>query len=150
MNDRDHLSPNLAADQESTTQNYRSQLKEDYKATRRSTMSEQQTSFRKYMASQKEDERHTTSTKDKIQQRLLLKMGKQFGDDAETLKIISGVIRTHLKDGRKIKPEDIDSIEHEIFTRISNTNTNIALDVFHPRLVEKSNRKCMDLNHYGG
>ena len=48
------------------------------------------------------------SIKDKICQRLLLKMGGKFGDDPGTLKVISAILQGYIKDGRKLKPDDID------------------------------------------
>ena len=90
-----------------------------------------------------------TSTKDKIFQRLLLKMGKQFGDDQATLKVISTVLQTYVQNGKPLKADDIDQMEHEIFKRISNTSSNIALDQFHPRLVTKAQKKVTGLDKHG-
>ena len=92
-----------------------------------------------------------TSIKDKIYQRLLLKMGKQFGDDPETIKIIAGVIKLYVKDGSQIQAKDLDNLEQDIFKRLCNTNNNIALDAFHPRLVEKAERKKLGgFDQFGG
>ena len=68
------------------------------------------------------------SIKDKIYQRLLLKMGGKFGDDPGTLKVISSILQGYIKDGRKLKPDDIDQMETDIFQRLSNVSKNIALD----------------------
>ena len=54
-----------------------------------------------------------------------------------------------MKDGRQLKPEDIDQMEEEIFQKLSNVNTNIALDAFHPRLVATGKRKNTNLDKYG-
>jgi len=48
-----------------------------------------------------------------------------------------------------MKPDDIDLIEEEIFQRLSNAHTNIALDAFHPRLVVSGAKKCTALDKYG-
>lgn len=66
--------------------------------------------------------------KDRVIQRLVIKMGKQFGDDSVSLQIIVNVLKKHIKDGQDLCPQDIDLIEREIFQRLSNTSTNIALD----------------------
>ena len=42
---------------------------------------------------------------------MILKMGKQFGDDQETLKVISNVLKQHMQDGKQLKSDDIDSME---------------------------------------
>ena len=54
-----------------------------------------------------------------------------------------------MQDGKQLKSEDIDSMEQEIFQRVSNTSTKIALDQFHPRLVEKAQKKANGLNKHG-
>ena len=51
------------------------------------------------------------------------------------------VIKHHVKDGSQIQAKDLDNIEQDIFKRMCNTSNNIALDAFHPRLVEKAERK---------
>ena len=42
-------------------------------------------------------------------------MGKQFGDDPKTLSVISNVLEKYVSDGRKLKPQDIDQMEIDIF-----------------------------------
>jgi len=39
-------------------------------------------------------------------------------------------VQGFFKDGRKLQPDDIDKMEDEIFKRMSNMTTNIALDQF--------------------
>ena len=65
----------------------------------------------------------------------MLKMGKQFGDDPFSMQVIVNVLGKHIKDGKDLTPSDIDSIEREIFQKLSNKHSNIALDQFHPRLI---------------
>ena len=48
------------------------------------------------------------TVKDKLLQRLLMKMGKQFGDDPDTLQIISSVLQKKMKENSKLQPADID------------------------------------------
>jgi len=43
-----------------------------------------------------------SSVKDKVVQRLFIKMGKQFGDDPYTLQVISNVIKLYTKDGHAL------------------------------------------------
>ena len=74
-------------------------------------------------------------------------MAKQFGDDAATMKIISKAIKTKMTESKEqLKPADIDQIENEIFKKLSNTNREIALDAFHPRLIANPNLKRSELN----
>ena len=40
-------------------------------------------------------------------------------------------------------------MEQEIFKRVSNTSTKIALDQFHPRLVDKAQKKNTGLDKHG-
>ena len=42
-------------------------------------------------------------------------MGGKFGDDPGTLKVISSILQGYIKDGRKLKPDDIDQMETDIF-----------------------------------
>ena len=78
-------------------------------------------------------------------------MCKQFGDDPNTLKVIRNVIQLYVKDGSQLQAKDLDNVEQDIFQRLSNTNNNIALDVFHPRLVEKAERrKLSGFDKFGG
>ena len=62
-------------------------------------------------------------------------MGKQFGDDPATMKIISNTLFAYIKEGQQLRPQDLDSMEKDIFQRLSNQARNIALDQFHPRLI---------------
>lgn len=48
-----------------------------------------------------------------------------------------------------LKTEDIDKIEDDIFTKLSNMSKGIALDVFHPRLVANANIKHSGQDKYG-
>lgn len=68
--------------------------------------------------------------KDKILQRLALKMGKIFGDDERTLTVISNVLNNRVKETNKLNAADIDQIEDDIFKRIANSSSNIVLDAF--------------------
>ena len=68
-------------------------------------------------------------------------MGGKFGDDPGTLKVISSILQGYIKDGRKLKPDDIDQMETDIFQRLSNVSKNIALDQFHPRLVVNAHKE---------
>ena len=56
-----------------------------------------------------------SSVKDKVVQRLLIKMGEQFGDDPFTLQVIGKVIWLYTKNGQALKPTDIDQMEKDIF-----------------------------------
>lgn len=51
------------------------------------------------------------------------------------MQVIVNVLGKHIQDGKDLAPGDIDTIEREIFQKLSNKNSNIALDQFHPRLI---------------
>ena len=90
------------------------------------------------------------SIKDKVIQRLMMKMAKQFGDDPSTMQIISSVITSSVKEGQVLKPTDLDQMEKTIFQRLSNVAENIALDQFQPRLVANAHKTKKYVDKYGG
>lgn len=63
--------------------------------------------------------------------------------------MISTVLSNNLQDGKKLKPADLDQMEKDIFTRLSNLNQNIALDQFHSRLVTNAHIKRTGLDKFG-
>lgn len=75
-------------------------------------------------------------------------MGKQFGDDVATLNVITSVLKLRMSKG-ELRPGDIDQMENEIFTKLSNVNRGIALDQFHPRLVANAKRKLSSFDQSG-
>ena len=87
--------------------------------------------------------------KEKLFQRMIMKMGKQFGDDPNTLQIISSVVKNRMRKAETLRPDDIDKMENDIFQRLSNQARAIAIDAFHPRLVANANIKRNGLDKHG-
>ena len=75
-------------------------------------------------------------------------MGKKFGDDTETLGLISGVLKARMTKG-ELMPGDIDTMENDIFSKLSNRNRGVALDQFHPRIVANAARKHQVIDMHG-
>ena len=59
------------------------------------------------------------------------------------------MLQNHIRDGKSLKPDDIDQIEVELFQRLGNTSKNIALDAFHSRLVPNAHIKRTGLDKFG-
>ena len=60
--------------------------------------------------------------RDRIYNRIAIKMSKQFGTHERTTEIIHGVLDANLKGGKPLHPSDFDRIENEIFHRLQSQN----------------------------